>query len=275
MSYLKILNLQFNKYFLTTSLEENTIYGIYCIDSLIREDFLKILAGINHNNNSIFMIDEDKEENIFDNENYFKNRIYIDFSHRYLKTLNVNTISEMFKTRFNKEFDMSKYKEFVSFTNIRNEVLLSNEYQFTDLGVNLASFCLFKGLKYKYNIINNPVINIKNSDMKKRIYGNICLKELNPIIGFDNLRDCKEYCDKLIVFGDYQNLVVVDVKNDNFLISTDNIIIRNKLFNLNNEIISINNYTKEELKYLSKNKVKYKIITFNEVIKLLGGNDEK
>ena len=30
MSYLKILNLQFNRYRLTTTIEDNTIYGFYC-----------------------------------------------------------------------------------------------------------------------------------------------------------------------------------------------------------------------------------------------------
>lgn len=276
MSYLKILNLQFNRYRLTTTIEDNTIYGFYCPNEEDRLEFFKLIAGINDNSNSIFYCDlEFVDHNVFDNQEYFEKRLYIDFKHKYLKTLNANAISEMFKIRFNKEFNIASYKEAVSSSNIRSEVLLSNEYQFTPLGITLSSYCLFKGLNYQYNFIDNPVVNIKNNDLKKKIYENICKKELNPIIGFDKLTDCKDYCDKIIVAGEYQDIVVIDVKNDSFIVSNDNQILRNKLFNVNEMVISINTYTKEELKYFSKNKVKYKIVTLNDIIKLLGGNDEK
>ena len=136
----------------------------------------------------------------------------------------------------------------------------------------LLIFCLFKGLNYQYNIIDNPVINVSNLDLKKKIYSSICLKELNLIVTVESILEAKEYCDKLLIIKEFSDLTMIDIKNDSYLVSEDNIILRNKILRIDNKIISINTYTKEELKYLSKNKVKYKIINLNELIKLLGGN---
>ena len=265
MSYLKILNLQFNNYQLTTTFDEDIVYGIYCPDEKIRKDFFKLLAGINNSNKAVYYHDEIA----FDNQKYFEERLYIDFKNKYLKTLNANAINETFKINFNKEFNINKYKEAVNETNIRSEVKVSNEYSFTDLGVTLSSYCLFKGLNYKYNIIDNPVYNITNNDLKKKIYQNISKKSLNPIIYYDSLVDAKTYCDKLIIFADFSHLYQIDVKNDMFMISTENIILRKRIYKIDNQVVSINSYSKEELKYLSKNKVKYKFLTFNELLKLL------
>lgn len=274
MSYLRIFNLQFNKYQFTTTFEENIVYGVYCPCEEIRTQFLKLITGINNSLKAVLYNDNEA----FENKEYFRKRLYIDFKNKYLKTLNANAIKEAINMRFQKEFNIKNYKDAVTMTNIRSEVKLTNEYSFTMQGVTLSSYCLFKGLNYQYNIIDNPTFNITNPELKKKIYVNICKKELNPIITFDNLTDAKQYCDKLIVIGDFPHLYQIDLKNDSFMLSDDNIILRKRIFKVNDSVISINTYSKEELKYLSKNKVKYKFLNFSEIIKLLGGNrnqDEK
>lgn len=272
MSYLQVLDLQFDKYRLTTEFEENIIYGVLSDNDNVRSQFYKLLAGINNSKGSILY----NNTNAFDNFEYFKNRLLIDFKNKYLKTLNINTINETIMTRFNRSFNAKEYKEAVGDTNLRREVTITNEYKFTELGITLSNYCLFKGLSYKYNIIDNPVINIHNSDLKKKLYSNLCLKQLNPIITIENLVIAKEYCDRLLVIGEFEDLSIIDLKKDTFMISSDNPILRQKIFKKEDLIISINTYTKEELKYLSKNKVKYKIINLNDLIKLFGGkNNEK
>ena len=76
MSYIEINNLQLSKYKLSSlNIEEGFSYGLIGKNHDDVTKLLKILAGINDNNNSCLQ----RGTTIFDNKEYFKNRIYFDF----------------------------------------------------------------------------------------------------------------------------------------------------------------------------------------------------
>ena len=154
MEYLRVLNLQFDKYHLTTNFDETAIYGVLCDNQEIRTQFYKLLAGINKSKGEVVY----KERNVFDNSEYFHQRLFLDFKNKYLKTMNSKEIKENFKISLNKEFDEKLFKKAVENVNLRSEVKITNEYIFSDLGNTLLNFCLFKGLNYQCSDTNIATI---------------------------------------------------------------------------------------------------------------------
>lgn len=265
MSYLELKNLQLNNYKLSFDLLDNTIYGVMGKIEDVKS-LLKYLAGINQNNGSCLY----QNVEVFDNSEYFKNRLFIDMDNDILKTLTASKIAEFCKSRYNLELDIPLFKKTLNETNARSEVLITKDYKFTKRGVNLANFALAYSLNCK-NIISINLTNNLNKNDKIYTIKNLCNKKKynNMILGFteSDINDYLPYLDKLIILGDFNDVIVIDPKNDTFLYGDDNINIRNRIFLIGSMVIAKCDHTEEELKSRIKIKTKYKMINLNQALK--------
>ena len=305
MGYLEYKDFVIGRYDINITLEDSTTYFVLTRkkDLNYKDKFLIQTMGINKYTGSC--IYNDKE--IFDNEEYFNNRFYFDFSKKYLSTLNIDYIKESLEYKYNIFIDKDKFKEVINLTNLRSEVLIKEDYSFSPYGINACGIVLLRSMTAKNVIINNPFIYLlrdktdnkllKKDNRKKTIseHNIINTRELikkeiqnkekynNIIIGSDNVYDFIDCIDKYIVFTDFNNVLVIDKKNDSFVVIEELVGLRKKLFrttynkyvknDYTNMVICVNDFSKEEFRTFSKNRIKYKIITFEDMLK--GINDDE
>lgn len=264
MSYLELKDLQLNNYKLSFSLDDGLVYGVMG-ESEDTLKLLKYLAGINKANGACLYEDKD----VFDNPSYFNNRIFMDMNEEIVKTLTAKTLEDIFKSRYNKILDVATFKKALTDTNARSEVIISNDYKFSKQGVNLVNYAMLTSLEYKNALVINATSNV-NKEKKENIIKNICNKKKynNVIIGFtkDEVEDYLPYIDRLIILGDFNDVIVIDPKNDTFLYGDDNIKIRNRIFIMGNVIIAKNEHPEDFLEKI-KLKLKYKVINFKQALK--------
>ena len=151
MEYIKIQKLQFNNMQIDISLNKQEIFAVYSRNEEIVNDFLLVLNGINPNNGSCLYLNKD----IFDNEDFFKQRIYINFKESYLKTINAEFIEESLMNRFNLSFNKEVFNTYVQEMGIRLETTFKANYTFTDKGNTMVNFfglefCFFKSLEHPF-----------------------------------------------------------------------------------------------------------------------------
>lgn len=264
MEYLNIQNLIIDKYKITASLEDNTCYGVLSVDKKAKDKFLLILAGIIDNKETCFY----NHNTVYDNAEYFKNRLYLDFRKKYFRTLNSDYISNAMNERFGVSFDSSMFKESINLTNLRSEVLVTDEYKFTEYGINSCGFCLLRSLNYSNIIINNPINKVRNDSNKKLIISYITNKNKfsSIICDCNNANDYKNLIDKYIIFGDYNEVYIIDPLKDTFIITDDHVLISNRIFKKDNVIVALNTVDKKEIRSM---KQKYRLASFYEIGKYL------
>lgn len=267
MEYLIFEDYILGRYNIDIKLENSKTYLVYSKDKEYVKRFIKSISGINRHSGKCLFNNND----IYDNDEYFSKRLFIDFNKQYVRTLNIKTIKESFNIFPFTKFNEDVFKKCINEVDLRKEVLIKDEYKFSSLGINLCAYCLIKSLNYENLIVLNPFYNSKNNNINEAIIKELTNKEKynTVIIENNNLDYLSKYVDSIIILTDYNNAIVINNK-DTFLICDDNIYLRNKIFRNDHIIISLNDYTKDELKNLSKCRIKYKIITYKDLITLLG-----
>lgn len=266
MNYLYLEDYVVGKYDINLEIENNKLYLVFCKNKEYVNRFIISLSGINKHQG----ICNYKNNPIFDNPDYFKNRLLINFNTMYIRTLNSKIIEEAIKSFPHIKFNPEEFKKVVNETDIRREILIKDEYTFTNKGISLTNYALIKSMDFKNLLVLNPYTR-NDSVIKEKVI--LELQNRNKyntvIIANNNLEFLSKYVDKIIVLTDYTYVDVID-KEDTFLVCDDNIYLHNRLFKNDNIIISKNNYSKDELKTFSKNNLKYKIIKFKELISMIG-----
>ena len=264
MEYIKINNLKINKYKLTGTIDSNFSYGVIGNNHDDVESLLKTLAGINDNHNTC--INNDKT--IFDNSEFFKNRIYLDLARQLFETLDGKIIKEELNFRYNASFDEKQYKMFVNELGIRGEVTITNHYEFSSLGVNLASYAILCSLNYPNIIVSNPLKYVpkEKKELRDKMINTIINRDKyqTMIVDATDLPEFYRYLDYLIILGDYEEAVIIKPNSDRFIISDDYLILKNKIFKKDNIVISKAPTDKEEYKELKRTLNKYKEVSFIE-----------
>lgn len=248
-------------------LNDSTI-GIYCQDKEVVKKFLKYVAGINKNNEVYF-----DNKPVFNNPNYFKNRIYLDFSNNYLSTLNVEDIYINILESFSKTIDKDKFKKISKDLDIRGDAIIEKSYIFNPQGNTSLNFCLLSSLNYPIAIINNPTINVNNikiinymADYYKHNYRYL-------IFGLNNLYTLNNILDYIIIFDDFNNTRILSSSDEVIVCDyyEDDLLDTFKMFKSQDHkrLILFNGLTKDDYKLLKQRKLSYYKIRLDEVERYL------
>ncbi len=268
MGYIDINNLQLNNYKLSFQMEKGFIYGIYGKRHDDISELLKKISGINPNNQTCLKNDKD----IFDNKDYFKERIYLDLSKKMVETLNDKTIKENLKSRYNVVFNEKEYKRLVNLLNIRSEITIKQNYSFTDLGNNLTSFAIYSSLDYDVSFIDNPLYYLSKYDNRREIIvKELTNKRKHNLVMLDasSIEDFQDVLDYVVLFGDYEEAFLINPKEDRFIICDDYITLKKRIFKKDNMVIILNDMNKEEYKSFKKEIKKYKEIDFKGLLSII------
>ncbi len=268
MSKYVVNNEKIGKYNINLELDKR-MYAIVSNYKWITRDLLLTLSGVLKSENCTY-----NDNLIFDNKDYFKKRILIDFDKEHINTLESLKIKKNLLENYKLKFDDKKFKALVKETNLRNEVVINDKY-FTDYGKYLSNACLALSL----NTLNMFIMNFDiDDDAHKLGIDSIKKKVLTDLKNNDDLDniiiECSsvdlinKYFDKVIILTDYDDAYVIDHKRDDFVFTYDNIKLKNKLFNCGEFVYTKNSYTKDELKELKKNQ-KCEIHSFKEMLEVV------
>lgn len=265
---LEIKNLKLQEYNIDMTIYDSEKIGVFSRNKQIISDFLELLSGINKNNETINV----DNKNVFDNSEYFSNRVFFDFSKKYLTTLRVNKIEDALKN-YNLKFDKERFVKICKELNIRGETDITYRYEFTNIGNSFVNLALLCSLNKENVIVNNPTINLNLKSDFDYFTNNLTSSNFkNVILGIDNLVNFKGKLDRVIFFSDFNEIIVMH-NNDTFIVFDNDIdqyfLIKNKVYK-EDKIIALNHYTKEELKQWQKQKVNYEIISIYDIEKYLG-----
>lgn len=236
-------------------ISEDCIIGFYSKKDDVLTNVLLTLSGINKTSNI-----KNKHGIIYDNKNYFKERIYLDFKNQYLNTLRESETSKTLESLFNLKLDEKKFKQLVKHFKLHEKTTFTNIYKFTDEAKTLLNFCLLQSLNYKYAIINNPTININNidyiNDMIDAYKSNfeMCIFGINKITSFAKI------CEHIIVLDNFNNtryltpssVLIVAIINDIKELE------QYKMFeNKKQNYVIYDELPKDMIKLLNKNKIEH------------------
>ena len=275
MEYISIRNLQFKNMEITVSLNKKEIFAVYSRDPKKSEEFFLLINGINPNNGTCLYENKD----IFDNEDFFKQRIYLDFKETYFKTMNIKVIEETLANKYNISFNPKIFNTYVQTMGIRMETIVDTDYIFTECGNSMINFAFLKALNKPFVTINNPTIYLQSIKILELVIQSLTYKGNYEgiILGLDKIKRFKDKLDRVLIFTEYETYVIIDPRKDSFLLIEDNIYLHDKLFRINesNMVICLNKYSKEEIKKFNNFKIKHEKFSFYELEDYFGDYDGK
>jgi len=270
---LDIVDLNVDKYKVNLSVDDNEKIGVFSFKKDIVKKFLELISGINNNKNTIFL----NQNNVYDNKEYFKERIFLDFNKKYLSTLRVQKIYDSLK-QYNIEFDKDKFIKICKELNVRGETDISYKYEFSKVGVSFVNLALVCSCNIKNIIINNPTINLILDEDINYFVNKLTNEEFNTVIlGLNSLNQFQNKLTKILIFSDFDEAYVVDENTSLIAFENDidrHFLIKNKLFR-GNKLICLNTLSKDDLKNYQRMKVRFDIINIYEIEKYLGDDNEK
>ncbi|NLD26321.1 MAG: hypothetical protein GX661_03065 [Acholeplasmataceae bacterium] len=254
-TYLQINNLRIGNYQITADFLKREVVGVFSRDPQVRLEVLKIFAGINRNLNTCLYDGND----IFDNPEYFRARIFLDYSHNYLSTLRTAIIEQSLQSKYNLRFNKEKFVRIAQELNVRGETEITHTYKFTPAGNTFVNYALTAALEKAYLIINNPTINLSLDVDIKYIVKAITDTQTyeSVLLGLDSLRNFRDKLNKILIFTDYEQVFLTSCPT--VVVTKQELPTEYKLFKGKN-YLSLNLFSKEELKALKKNKIEYVII---------------
>ena len=251
---LEIKNQELKTYNIDLDIDNNLNVGIFSDDLDIIKSLSLLLAGINKGN--IY----EMNENIYDNDIYFKSRIFINNELNYLNTLNADKISSYYLKSYSKAIDADYFKALVKATKIRLNAKYKFYYVFDDHKNSLANNILALSFLSK-RIIYKAFTNIDDKVIKEEY------KTKKETIFLDDIKDIKKYLsilDNIIIF--YKERMHQVSKDDQILKvlkneDANNIeIIKNLLFEEENYYYVLATDTVKSIK-----KLKYDILNINNI----------
>lgn len=258
--HLQINNLRIGNYQLTADFFKREVVGIFSRKPAMRLELLKILAGINRNQNTCHY----EENDIFDNPEYFRSRVYLDYSHNYLSTLRTANIEQSLKLKYNLRFNKEKFVRIAQELNVRGETEITHTYKFTPAGNTFVNYALTAALEKPHLIVNNPTINL-NLDPDIRYIVKALTDTENyesVLLGLDSLRNFRDKLHKLLIFTDYDQAYLTSCSS--VIVSKQELPTEYKLFRGKN-FLCLNLFSKDELKTFKKNKIEYGIISIYDL----------
>ena len=262
---LEINDLMLEQYKISFNIFSDQSYIIYD-NGNFTDKFLKVLLGINKPEFGEVLYNK---TNVFDHKEYFKKRIYLDCTKKYLSTLTPSIINDILNYKYNLSFNSSKFKKVVDDLNVRKGTKVSSLYQFTKEANTCVNYALLKGLEKDLVFINEPLIHLNDKQVKDYILNELFNKKIyqTVIIKTNNLEDYIQKPVKIIWFAN-TDVYVIDPNKDKFILVMTELDIKKCIYTYQNGFKVCYDLTKEELKILSENKVKYKEISFSEMFKL-------
>lgn len=261
-----IENLQINNYNLNLHINDHERIGVFSVDKNITNELLLILAGIMRSKGKCLYNDD----SLYDNDKYFKNRIYLDCRHEYLNTLDVQSIYQAVRNKFQKNINLNLFKRHIDALKIRGEcdITFSLSYKFTPTGNTLINLCLAFSLSDNL-IINNPTINISRLSDLEYLRNQFDKRNGFVILGVNSLLHMKNYFDRIILFTDYDRVEVINSNDNIYVIDYCDIIDDYKLYKASGQRIIIKEIPQETLKRFAKQKIKVERINVYELEKYL------
>lgn len=187
MDYLQIDNLIVDGVSLSLTFKGGESVGFIGDNKTIEKIFL-YLSGVNNSKGRVLFNGKD----VFDNDNYFKSRIIIDFKKRYITTLKKESISEAFKNKFDISVDMEKMVRHVKEFSLRKEAIFDVKYTFTEFGNTLLNYSLVDAISVDRMFLINPLYKVEDSKLKEKlIKGLISKKYKNLFIEVNDIYSCK------------------------------------------------------------------------------------
>jgi hypothetical protein len=262
MDYITIKDLKIQNYTVNCEIPDKEFIGVYAKDKKLVRSFLDIMSGIAKNRNTCFFQGKD----LYDNADYFRNRLYLNYTKNYLSTLNASFIEERMRYRFNKPFNKEKFQKIIRELNVRGETEISYLYRFTPAGNTLVNYALTKALEPINIIICNPTAELRlDADIRAIANGLTDRSEYGSVIlGLDRLYPFAWRLNKLLVFTDFEKAVVLDSTQSLIVFKEEYFPIEDKIF-WGNYIIAINRYNRDELKSFSKQKFEHQVISVFEM----------
>ena len=233
---------------------------------IIKKMFM-VLSGINKGKGMV----KSNNQDVFDNSDYFKERVLIDFSKRYITTLRKDTIIDAFKSKFQIDIDIEKFIRHINVFYIRKEAIFDVKYNFTPLGNTLLNYSMFDSINLENCFILNGTYQIEDFALKKGIIKGILDKAKTALVESNDLMVGEGF--DYVLFVNKNKIDKINLKDEVLLINSDNI--KDALYSFNGYTITKDNYTKEELKTLHKEKIVYKRLRLIDVISRMGDNHEK
>lgn len=262
---IEINGLKLENYNISLNIFDKQVYLVYG-EKEVTDKFIRILLGINKPKIGEVLYNK---QNVFDNEEYFKNRIYLDFSRKYLSTLTPSIIKDTTKFKYDLNFNEIKFKLVVDELNIRRGTTVASTYEFTKETNTCVNYALLKGLLKPNVFINEPFININD---EKKI--NYIMNELfNPNIYnlvLIKTYNIEMYCQKpvKIIWFSNTDVHIIEPKKNKFILVMTKLNIKNCIYKYVNGFSVCFDLSKEEIKTLNENKIKYKEISFSDIFKL-------
>lgn len=243
---IQITNYKINKINIIYNIDQNIKTGIFCLDNKISNKIMFDITGLNKSVGIYY-----RSKKVFDNQEYFNNRLFIDCYKQVLNTLSSNIITNNFFKKYNINCDETILKKHINNLQIRSEGTLKLKYHLSKEGISLSNNALALSIN-KYPILINMFENIKDNNKVKYLKEQYKNKPL--LVSVNNLNLYKDFLDELLlithdsysILNTKENILVLDnvFKQDliitecnlqNLIIykdyKNDNLIIKNSLNN--------------------------------------------
>ena len=264
---IQITNYKINNINIIYNIDQNIKTGIYCIDNKDLNKFILDISGINKSIGIYY-----RSKRVFDNQEYFSNRLFIDCNKQILNTLSSPYICELLNNTYKIKCDETQFKNHINNLQIRSEGNLKIKYTFTKEGIALSNNALSLSIN-KYPILLNMFENIKHNEKIKYLYKEYKTKPL--LVGINNLHLYKDFLDELLfisrdsfsVLNASENILVLNnIINQDLIISECNLnnLIIHKGYK-NDLLIVRNNLNNNQIKLLNKFHVNIKEIDIYQI----------
>ncbi|MGI6711058.1 MAG: hypothetical protein ACOX4W_06450 [Bacilli bacterium] len=253
---IKIKHLKIDKYILNFEILPDERWGIFSKSIEVVNNFINQLTGIKENNNTCFVNDVD----LFDQKDYFKSRVYLDFKDNYINTIKAKLISEDIYKRYKKVVNVVKFDNMINTFDVRSECEIKNKYIFSPKGNTFLNCAFAYAIDKQMLIISNPTIYVENILEKVEIAKAITDINADGIcfICLDSIACFKDTLDKVIILDDFNNVRIINPKKDNFVVvddyPSDEEILSKRLFEKEGKTIiyNLDNFKIKECKRLGK-----------------------
>lgn len=252
-------------YKLNMNIEENKVVALISNDKKAINDFFLKISGVNKIQGEVLF----RGNHVFDNEEYFDNRLLIDYSKCYLTTLDKEHLTNYFKDNFDMEIDLNIFEKINKELRLRNEYLIKDRYIFTKRGLNLVNYALTISINKGINFIKNTVANCSKEE-REIIFSGLSNKGASSI-NFLDLQDkliASQSIDIYLIFSNGGEIITLTNDDEIYVVSGE--IVNSLLYNKAKDISVTNyNYNKNEIKTMKKRKMMIKKIKLMDVERYL------
>lgn len=257
-------NLNIDNYIIDLEFNENKLYGLFSLDKNLISSLFLMLSGINNTKGKILY----NNENAYDNEKFFRSRIYLDCEKEYFQSIKPVNIKNAIFYKFNKVIDLEKLSNYFKVLDVRGECEITSIYQLTPCGNTFVNLSVLLASNNDL-LINNPTVNVTNVSDIAYLVNEISHDKNMRIIGLNSLLHFKDKLDILYLFTPFNEVIKVNPSLDVFyLIDKHNAFL--SLYNTKNpNKMIVKGLSNDEIKYCERNKISYQKINIYELEKYI------